>query len=454
MFPVPLSGELLYGVLGRHRYLAGSPNAAQHATDLFGRRHAVATFDLPGHLDALAARLPKSTGLDGRGLLSHTLFPFYAAFQPRDVRSTVEGELRGDTMSSAHHRLGVAAFRIRAGGTLRFCQDCMDAQLAEHGQASWFVVHQVPGVMVCPEHGGWLLDSLVSQATASRHDYVLPSADNCPRTPASPFSGEAPPLLRDLARAAAELCETGRPARDLKDWRPHYLATVEQAGLMRSRHKVDQVRLNSRLEEFWHRALPFLPAPCAVLGETGWAAAMVREHRKAMHPLLHLMFEIFLSGEIGAAGAPIMSHRSVERRSAPADAAIRPARAARGASPHARSTRLDWPQIDEACCGQLVAEAIRIRDLEPPVRVTSSELERRVMSLGWFGKRRDKLPASIALLKRLHERVESFQRRRATYWARRLGPSVRAWEVMRAAGVRSGALPMIRQVLAESCKAP
>lgn len=450
VFPVPIPGELLYGLLGRHRVLAGSPTAAQHATDLFGRRHAVATLDLPGHLDALAARLPRSAALDGRALLSHTLFPFYAAFQPLEVRSKVEGELRGETMSSAHHRLGVVAFRIRAGHTLRFCPDCMDAQMAEHGLASWSVMHQVPGVVVCPEHGGRLLDSTVSHVTAGRHGYVLPCADNCPRTPASPMDGEAMPLLRDLARGAADLCASGRPARELREWRPHYLAKVEQAGLMRSRRKVDQVRLNARLEAFWDPALPSLPPPCGVLGVAGWAAAMVREHRKAVHPLLHLMFEIFLRHEIGDAPAPASSHSGTKQVPAATGTAIVPMIVDCGENSPFHSTRLDWPRIDKALHGRLLVEAIRIRDLEPPIRVTSSELERRVKSLGWFGKRRLKLPASVALLERLHEDVEPFQRRRATYWADRLGASARAWEVMRAAGLRSEALPMIRQVLTGS----
>ncbi|WP_375383415.1 hypothetical protein [uncultured Sphingomonas sp.] len=45
-FPVPIEGELLYGVLARHRFLSGAKTAASHMVDLFGRKSAVASFDL------------------------------------------------------------------------------------------------------------------------------------------------------------------------------------------------------------------------------------------------------------------------------------------------------------------------------------------------------------------------------------------------------------------------
>ena len=65
---------------------------------------------------------------------------------------------------------------------------------------------------------------------------------------------------------------------------------------MRSRHRVDQVRLSGALSDFYAGVLRFLPPACGRLGPGGWPEQIVRTHRKAFHPLLHLMLQMFLEG--------------------------------------------------------------------------------------------------------------------------------------------------------------
>jgi len=448
-FPVAIEGELLYGMLGRHRLLSGARTAADHSAELFGRRSAVASFDLPCRLDALAARIPAAAGLGGSELLSHTLFPFYAAFQSQETREVVERDLRASESSNAHHRLGVAAFRIRAGQALRFCPDCLDAQQEELGMATWLVAHQLPGVAVCALHGAWLRDSLVTRATAGRHGYVSPTEENCPRVAVSMVPRAAPEatsLLLDLARSAAALARSMPPARPLDHWRKHYADRLAAVGLMRSPRKVDQPTLNAGLQARWSPALPFLPAPCSSFGESGWVAAMVRTHRKAMHPLFHLLFDGFISHleQNGMRPAiPDIVHVGGDRcriaRDVPAvDDAI----------PEAESRlRVDWAELNKQLCGEIRAAAADIRAAVPPLRVSRAEIERRVAKVDWFGKRRRKLPGAMRTLAEVEESVAAFRRRRAEHWIGRLGPRCRAWEVMRAAGLRSMHLPMVREAM-------
>ncbi|WP_415641755.1 TnsD family Tn7-like transposition protein [Sphingomonas antarctica] len=444
MFPAPIAGELLYGVLARHGFLAGSPNAAEHATELFGRRSAVATFDLPSGLDALASNLPALSGLDGAGLLRHTLFPFYAAFQDEEARSAAEFDMRASDASSAHHRLGVAAFRIRAGVALRFCPECVVAQRATHGFATWMVAHQLPGFPVCPEHGCWLRDSMVTRSSAGRHGYVAPDERNCPVDGASSLDVEVPDLLLDLARAANAITTGAMPARPLSHWRDHYVTRLAGVALMRSARKVDQSGLNESLAAYWAPVFPHLPAACAFFGERGWAAAMVRSHRKAMHPLLHLLMDGFLShlerGGTVVAGSEFVS---VGGMSLPhSTSAVNPRTG--------RTPRADWPALDAALAREVEREATIVGALIPPVRATPAEIERRVRRSGWFGKRRSKRPLATTALAAIEEPLDAFRRRRAAHWAATLGPGCRPWQVMRPAGLRSDQLPMIREVMAQA----
>ena len=449
-FPAPVAGELLYGMLARHRLLSGARTAADHATELFGRRSAVATFDLPCRLDALAERLPVAAALDGAGLLSHTLYPFYAAFQTRETREAVERDLRVSESSNAHHRLGVVAFRVRAGQALRFCRECLDAQVADLGVATWMVGHQLPGIPVCSVHGAWLRDGLVTRATAGRHGYVTPDqgAGMVTATDGGCADGEAPVLLQDLARAAAALSASLAPAHPLDHWRDHYVDRLAGVGLMRSARKVDQVGLNEGLLAHWGAVLPYLPAPCSALGEGGWAAAMVRSHRKAMHPLFHLLLDGFV-GHLEAGGVlPAVVDRGPREDDA-GGAAVRACASPLPASAAGRSPRVDWPALDARLCQAIGTATADIRAVSPPARVSRAEIERRVARVDWFGKRRAKVPDSMRALAEAEEAVADYRRRRARHWIRELGPSCRAWEVIRAAGLRSTHLPMIRAAMAE-----
>jgi TniQ/Tn7-like transposition protein D len=442
VFPAPIAGELLYGVLARHGFLAGSPNAAEHATELFGRRSAVATFDLPSGLDALAANLPALAGLDGAGLLRHTLFPFYAAFQHEEARSAAALDMRASDASSAHHRLGVAAFRIRAGVALRFCPECMAAQRAVHGFATWMVAHQLPGFPVCAAHGCWLRDSMVTRSSAGRHGYVAPDERNCPTDHTSGPDVEVPRLLLNLAHEADSIANGMLPAQPLSHWRDHYVTRLARVGLMRSSRKVDQSALNEGLAAYWAPTFPHLPAACASFGEQGWAAAMVRSHRKAMHPLLHLMMDGFLTHLEQGGAIPV-------KAGGIAIGGVGLRLATSGVNPRTgRAPRADWPALDAALASEVAREATVVASLVPPVRVTPAEIERRVRKSGWFGKRRFKLPLATTALAAIEEPLDAFRRRRAAHWVAALGPHCRPWQVMRPAGLRSDQLPMIREVMA------
>lgn len=211
---------------------------------------------------------------------------------------------------------------------------------------------------------------------------------------------------------------------------------------MRSSRKVDQSALNEGLAAYWSSTLPHLPAACASFGEQGWVAAMVRSHRKAMHPLLHLMMDGFLSHLEQGGEAPVKSGGI-------AVGGVGLRLAISGVSPRSESPpRADWPALDAALACEVEREATVVAALVPPVRVTPAEIERRVRKSGWFGKRRSKLPLATTALASIEESLDAFRRRRAAHWAAALGPDCRPWQVMRPAGLRSDQLPMIREVMA------
>lgn len=290
--PDAIDDELLYGTLARRRRHLALLSDAVQSENLFGSRMAVATMDLPARLVAAGYAL----GIDPEVVaLNRTLYPYYVAFQPEEARAAALGIMLAGDEATPHLRLGVATFRIRPPDALRSCPDCLVEMGSSKGEATWLRSHQLPGSVVCHRHGIPLHASAVRPGQAARHQYISPDADELAEAPPITIPDGALPLLQEIARRESALCSTLLPAHDFDHWAPHYRRRLAVAGLMRSPCKVNQVALGHAMRAFFGEALRHLPEPCAKLGPGGWTELMTRSHRKAMHPLLHVMMDIFLA---------------------------------------------------------------------------------------------------------------------------------------------------------------
>jgi hypothetical protein len=112
-------------------------------------------------------------------------------------------------------------------------------------------------------------------------------------------------------------------------------------------------------------------------------------------------------------------------------------------------TRQDWIAIDRELLTKLSRVVATIRQETPPIRITVAELERRIERRGWLLKRRHHLPNTMAFLVQSVESTEKFQLRRIQWVIRDLEKDgcVKAWEVMRKAGLRSNSLKKINDIL-------
>ena len=102
-----------------------------------------------------------------------------------------------------------------------------------------------------------------------------------------------------------------------------------------------------------------------------------------------------------------------------------------------------------AYCIEMRREAIAIRLLAPPVRVTLSAIESRLGKRDWLQKRRAKLPRSAALAAEINEDVRSFRLRRLEW---HVDSCVRRgemdpWVVLRQAGLRGTHIRQVRERL-------
>ena len=568
-FPKVYPCELLYSVLARYQLHVGSPGTMHTLDALFGNRKAISTFDLPGHLHVLADRIPPDCNLSvDRVIDTLTLYPYFTAFEPPLLQKKVRSAMRSGTIDGLHVRLGLSAFRVGRIHRLRFCPECNLRMQAVHGELWWRRDHQLPGVLVCPEHGFILRESTVSFSQFSRHEFVAATSRNC-----SPHARPVVPVvdhaclahLHRVARRSADLLCSPPVPRTLSRWTLFYRNHMLGVGLAKSFSTMDQQRFDSEFRNFYGGVLNLLPSVMDGSDFAGeWLASMVRKHRKANHPLYHVLLQDFLeqrarqtspfgagpwpcinplashnsqpliktftqhrnhgnrvgvfsctcgyvytqclNSQTGELGLPRFLHygpllepalrqlvmastglREVGRslrldpktvvrlaselgvavswKPRPFDKTPRatPKVAAQSASSlsHANHgvsatrdmssrTRRDWPEIDRVWAAKLSVWADIVRAETPPVRITVAELERRVNLRGWLLKRRHHLPLTMTFLERTVEITKDFQIRRI-HWAiaelEQSGAQVKAWQIMRKAGLRSSSLGRINAIL-------
>lgn len=568
-FPIIYPGELLYSVLARYHRHVGGPGPMHTLETLFGNRKVIATFDLPGHLQSLADRIPADRGWSVDHIIDTlTLFPYFTAFEPPVRQEKTRDSMRSGAIDGLHVRLGLSAFRIGRNQGLRFCPECVQEMKAAHGELWWRRDHQLPGVLVCPEHACLLLESTVSFSQFSRHEFVAATPENC-QPHALPVVTVVDQTclahLHRIARRSADLLCSPPTGRTLARWTTFYRSHMLEIGLIKSVATVDQHRFDDEFRNFYGRVLDALPSVMDCGNFAGdWLASMVRKHRKANHPLYHVLVQDFLAqrepwASLFGAGPwpcinPLASHSSHSpiktftqhrnhgnrvgvfsctcgyvytrcldsqtgtlglprfqyygpllepelRQLVMAGTGLREVGRSLGLDPKtvvrlaselglavswkptlfdkrprvqpkvvvqcvspsshvgpavsathdiSSRTRCDWPEIDGAWAAKLSAWVGTVYAENPPMRITVAELERRVNLRGWLLKRRHRLPQTMAFLERVVETTEAFQLRRI-HWAivelERCGAQVKAWQVMRKAGLRSTSLGVINAIL-------
>lgn len=564
-FPQIYPGELLYSVVARYLRHVGAMGQTTALTALFGRRFVIASPDLPGHLDALSQRISPDRDWSVDRLINEaTLFPYYTAFQPPAVRAAVREAMRAGNACDLHLRLGLAAFRTARVTTLRFCPNCLTLMRALYGETYWRREHQLPGAVMCFAHETILRPSTVELACRGRHEFVAATAVTCPPATVREIDAMSPSahaFLQRVTQASVALLTDPPAARSFDEWTGFYRMWMLRAGLARSPRRMDQASLSQALSRHVSQGMRYLPSTVGTFETpTSWLGALVRKHRKATHPLLHVLLQDVLAARSSPKPPfgtgpwpcfnPLVRHRlslpvkvmalhrnrgrvvgvfrcrcgyvytqNVDPRSGVNGPPrfqvfgprLRPAlekwltaglalreigrrlaldpktvvslaadlglstpwtcsarqRASNAATFNVNSARVNksrssrqqrapaparrnWTAIDRACVRDIRRAADIIRRMDPPMRVTRAEIERRAHRRDWLSPRRDKLPLAFECLQRETESVETFQLRRIHWAIREITHehgAVKAWQVMRKAGLRGSALPRIQTVL-------
>lgn len=271
-----------------HRHTAAN-SVKETLIDLFGSRSMRLTPVLIGRLGQLARRLPPDRGLTPERLaLSTTFYPYCVAYEPAPVRHAVLRGLIRPAGERADAGWDLAAGPAHFPTALRCCSTCLAEAEERFGESYWRRAHQLPGVMVCPEHAVPLIVADAAGRVESPRLIQAPPLPDlaAPPLPAWAQHGPCAALLLAIARRSCRLL-SALPAETTATIRLDALAA---RGLTEGATRAD------------HRALceayvGFADPIRSVLLEarsTNWLRSMTNPAGLPIHPLHHVLFDLLL----------------------------------------------------------------------------------------------------------------------------------------------------------------
>ncbi|WP_088279070.1 TnsD family Tn7-like transposition protein [Ideonella sp. A 288] len=170
-----LPGETLFSLCSRQHRLWGYSLSSRSTEIMFGGKRRGTQHDFPSGLDEFAHRTEGLLGSAVEIARHRTMLRFYRPFLGAADIDHAVWAMRGLAVAHLKFRLGLLTSRFRANHPLKACMACMQADLTEHGWVYWHLVHQFPGVWMCPAHGAPLRISQVKSTGVERFLWSRPA---------------------------------------------------------------------------------------------------------------------------------------------------------------------------------------------------------------------------------------------------------------------------------------
>lgn len=300
-FPNPYPDEVLYSVFARYQIRSGNLSPKATLRELFGNEHATAIVDLPCNLDSLVNNLSEFGTYSMEDFIyKNTFFPLFAPFIPEDRAELILNSMKSSNGGDISTRAGIMASSIQNPKYLRFCYKCFTEDKEKYGEPYWHRVHQVAGVMLCPKHGEFLMDSSVPWHGLNKHEYIAASEENCKvKMPEIPYNNKEINIFSSVGKSVVWILDSKLKSRDINWFEPRYLKILIEKGYSSPKGRIYQEQLLSDFTQYYgSRVLTALQSKINLHQNSIWLSSMVRKARKVFHPIRHILLLEFLGTNI------------------------------------------------------------------------------------------------------------------------------------------------------------
>jgi hypothetical protein len=294
--PLPYPDELLYSVIARYLTYFPPRGASSAVSALFGGI-SDAIVEFPRRLDYFADTTNLTWGMTSDQIINnHTLFPFYSHFVSPETSSKCVQSMKTGNPLHIHAHLGITCRvrRVEMPQFMRFCSLCALADIETLGETYWRRQHQLPGVIVCAEHGVALNQSTVLMRPLGP---VFRDATQIVTTE------QSSPLL-DLNKVEIEraklvaVCCNKFLSQGGGNWPTEYVDVAYRKaaitrGFHRGRTRADIKQLLHAITGFYGQKL-LRAFGCPAGTRNIWMETIFQKHQQGFHPLQHALIQVFL----------------------------------------------------------------------------------------------------------------------------------------------------------------
>jgi hypothetical protein len=292
-FPQPYSDELWYSICSRfsEQMRFGTETGVMLA--LYGRRHAIATVDLPHNLRAVSSQLPPGHPCTVDNIIDHhTFLPYYGPFLTNSSYKTVRQLMEDGTKPSVRVRCGACTNRVRPPKYFRSCPDCDRENRGLHGERYWRRLFQLPGVEVCAKHDSFLEPSDIRlDPLPNRHKYFSANSTRLVSLP-HPVNRKDPVqiILVDLAKDIEWLLRQERLNPGLEALHVRYGQVLAERSFATKARSLRMAEIRREvLSRYGHKLLQLLQSDLPDNKGDGWLGQLLRKPNTAVAPLRHLL---------------------------------------------------------------------------------------------------------------------------------------------------------------------
>lgn len=295
--PVPYADELLYSVEARYAVRLGLSIKGQLSFHISGKIAKPSVF-LPNALKQVAERTNLIWGKSGEDIARDlTLFPYYSRGLPTDRIARCLKKMLSDNGHGIQLLFGVSSHRIKSPQCLRYCSACHSKDMKKNGETYWRRSHQLPGVLVCPDHGKQLIDACALMNPRGYCDYI-------DATEATAYIKRSTTKLlnKEEHKKAFLIAQRSRDMLlgPVSGWSGENVAEVyRQAaidrGFIEGAIKLSLFKLErSFIAYYGKRLLRLLQCNFRSKRNGSWFRKMFRLNQTKFHPLEHALVQIFL----------------------------------------------------------------------------------------------------------------------------------------------------------------
>lgn len=297
--PFPYPGELLNSVITRFMVRTGSTKISTLTKLLFKVRLKNLQVEMPNHLTALSEITASSWSLTDEEIAETlTLYPLYSCYASEKTASLCLHQLKTGGHGPSLLRLGMIGKRAKVPRYLRYCRSCRDSDISLHGETYWHRCHQIPGVLVCPDHGEWLRDSTVMMR-GNNCNQDATSATTAPtedRKALCDIVGRdvAEKYMKVVARCKEMLkgCPVSWPKQD---YPITYRRAALQRGFVKDHSRLKYTELEKAFLRFYSAQLLSLIGCELRQGKTwNWLENIFKVSYETHYPIEHALVQVFL----------------------------------------------------------------------------------------------------------------------------------------------------------------